>query len=109
MHVTPHERGYMRYSLQRSYYMGSHSGEGGTPAVLNPLALAYHFGRVISTPDGPEAMVHAKSCDINIGRNQEMSAPTPMEACPRVKRGVPSPVQSRPSVITGRCPPIVVK
>ena len=31
-----------------------------------------------------------------------MSAPTPMEACLRVKRSVPSPARSRPSVITGR-------
>ena len=31
-----------------------------------------------------------------------MSAPTPMEAFPRVKRGVLLPAQNRPSVITGR-------
>ena len=53
MNVTPHGRGYMRSSLQKSCYMEWKSEEGGTPAVLNPLALAYHFDRVTSTPDGP--------------------------------------------------------
>ena len=32
--------------------MERHSGEGGAPSVLNPLALTYHFGRATSTPDG---------------------------------------------------------
>ena len=109
MNVTPHGQGYMRSSLQNSCYMHNRSGEGGTPTVLNPLALAYHFGRVTSTPDEPKAMVHAKSCDLKTGRNQAMSAPTIMEACPRVKCGVPSPARSRSSVITGRHPPTVVK
>ena len=80
---------------------------GGTPPVLNPLALAYHFGPVKSTPDRPEAMVPANSCDVNTGRNQVMSTPTPVEACPLEKRGVPSPARSRPSVITGCRPPTV--
>ena len=31
--------------------MERHSGEGGAPSVLNPLALTYHFGRATSTPD----------------------------------------------------------
>ena len=38
-----------------------------------------------------------------------MSAPTIMEACLRVKRGIPLPARSRSSVITGRHPPTVVK
>ena len=52
MNFTPHRRGYMRSSLQRSCYVERHSGEGGAPSVLNPLALTYHFGRATSTPDG---------------------------------------------------------
>ena len=32
--------------------MERQSGEGGAPAVLNPLALTFHFGRATSTPDG---------------------------------------------------------
>ena len=87
--------------------MEGKSEEGGTPAVLNPMALAYYFGPVKSTPDGPEEMVPAKSFDVDTGRNQDMSAPTPVEACPLEKRVVPSPAQIRPSVITGRCPPTV--
>ena len=82
MNVTPHGQGYMRSSLQKSFYMEGQSGEGRTPAVLNPLVIAYHFGPVKSTPDRPEAMLLAKSCDIDTGRNQAMSAPTPVEACP---------------------------
>ena len=31
--------------------MERHSGEGGAPSVLSPLALTYHFGRATSTPD----------------------------------------------------------
>ena len=89
--------------------MEGQSGEGGTPAVLNLLALAYHFGRATSTPDRPEAMVQNIYCDVHTGRNEAMSAPTPMEACPRVKHGVPSPARSRPSVITGRRPQTAVK
>ena len=58
------------------------------PAVLNPLALACHFVQETSTPEGPEAMVQKISCDVHTGGNEAMSAPTPMEACPRVKRGV---------------------
>ena len=50
MNVTPQIRGYMRSSLQRSCYVERHSGEGGAPSVLNPLALTYHFGRATSTP-----------------------------------------------------------
>ena len=87
--------------------MEGKSEEGGTPAVLNPMALAYYFGPVKSTPDGPEEMVPAKSFDVDTGRNQDMSAPTPVEACPLKKRGVPLPARSRPSVITGHRPPTV--
>ena len=54
-------------------------------------------------------MVHKITCDVHTGGNKAMSAPTPMEACPRVKRGVPSPTRSRPSVITGRRPQKTVK
>ena len=86
MNVTPSRRGYMKSSLQRSCYMERQSGEGRTPAVLNPLALAYHFGQATSTPDGPEEMAQ------------------PMVECPRVKRGVLLPARSRPSVITRRLP-----
>ena len=89
--------------------MERQSGEGGTPAVLNPLALAYHFGWVTSTPDEPEEMVQKHSCDIHTGGNEAMSAPTPMEACPRMKRGVLSPARSRPSVITGRRPQTAIE
>ena len=32
--------------------MERQSGEGGAPAVLNPLALTYHFGLATSLPDG---------------------------------------------------------
>ena len=32
--------------------MERHSGEGGAPSVLKPLALTYHFGWATSTPDG---------------------------------------------------------
>ena len=32
--------------------MERQSGEGGAPAVLNPLELTYHFGRATSPPDG---------------------------------------------------------
>ena len=109
MNITPLGRGCMRSSLQKSCYMEGQSGEGGTPTVPNPLELAYHFGPVKSTPDGYEAMVPAKSCDINIGWNQAVSAPTSVEACPLEKRGVPSPARSRPSVITRRRPPTVFK
>ena len=107
MNVTPHGRGYMRSSLQKSFYMEGQSGEGGTPAVLNPLAIAYHFSPVKSTRDGTEAMVPENSCDVNIGRNQDMSAPTPVEACPLEKRGVPSPARNIPSAITRHCLPTV--
>ena len=107
MNVTPHGQGYMRSSFQKSCYMEGQSGEGGTPALLNPLALAYHFCPVKSTPDRPEVMVPANSCDENTGRNQAMSAPTTVEACPLEKRGVPTPARSRPSVIIGRRPPTV--
>ena len=109
MNVTPPGRGYMRSSLQRSCYVERQSGEGGKPVVLNPLALAYHFGRATSTPDGPDEMVQKISCDVHTGRNEAMSAPTPMGACPRVKRGVLSPARSRPSVITGRRPQTAVE
>ena len=97
----------MRSSLQKYCYMERQSREGGTPTVLNPLALTYQFGPVKSTPDGPEAMVPAKSCDVNTGRNQAMSAPTPMDTCPLKKRSIPSPARSRPTVINGRRPPTV--
>ena len=73
--------------------MEGRSGKGGTPTVLNPLAIAYHFGQVKSIPDVPEAMFPAKSCGVNTGRNQAMSAPTPVEACPLKKRGVPFPAR----------------
>ena len=99
----------MRSSLKKSCYMEGRSGEGVTPVVLNLLALSYHFGLVKSTPDGPEATVPAKSCDVSTGWNQAMSSPTPVEACPLKKRGVPSPARSRPSVITRRRPPTVFK
>ena len=72
------------------------------PAVLNPLAPAYHFGPVKSTPDGPEAMVPAKSCDVNTGRNQAMSAPTRKQGF--LDRGVTSPTRGLPSVNTGHRP-----
>ena len=99
----------MRSSLKKSCYMEGRSGEGVTPVVLNLLALSYHFGLVKSTPDGPEATVPAKSCDVSTGWNQAMSSPTPVEACPCVKRGVPSSARSRISVITGRRPPTLVE
>ena len=35
--------------------MERHSGEGGAPSILNPLALTYHFGRATPTPDGGRA------------------------------------------------------
>ena len=76
--------------------MEGQSGEREMPTVLNSLALAYTFGPVKSTPDGYEAMVPAKSCDINTGRNQAMSAPTTVDACPLEEHGVPSPARSRP-------------
>ena len=107
--VAPPRRGYMRSSLHRSCYLERQSGEGGAPTVLNPLALTYHFGRSTSTPDGPEVMVQKISCDIHTGKNKDMSAPTPMEACPRVKRGALSPARSRPSGITGRRPHTAVE
>ena len=97
----------MRSSLKKSCYMEGRSGEGVTPVVLNLLALSYHFGPVKSTPDGPEATVPAKSCDVSTGWNQAMSSPTPVEACTLEKCGVTSSAQGRPSVITGRRPPTV--
>ena len=51
MNVTPHRRGYMRSSLQRSCYVERYSEEGGATSPLNPLTLTYHFGRATSTPD----------------------------------------------------------
>ena len=55
-------------------------------------------------PYGPEEMVQKLSCDVHTGGNEAMSAPTPIEACPCVKRGVLSPARSIPSVITVRRP-----
>ena len=31
--------------------MERHSGEGGSTSILNPLALTYHFGQALATPD----------------------------------------------------------
>ena len=52
MDVTPQRRGYMRSSLQQSCYVERHSGNGGAPSVLKPLALTYHFVWATSMPDG---------------------------------------------------------
>ena len=89
--------------------MERQSGEGGTPTVLDPLALAYHFDRATSTPDRTEEMVHKVTCDIHTGKNEAMSAHTQMEACPCRKRDVLSPAWSIPSVITGRRPQTAVE
>ena len=86
--VTPHGRPFMRSSLRQSCYREGHSGEGGTPAVLNPLAPAYHFGPVLTTPDRPEAMVPSKSCDANTG--QEPGHERPKTNAGFSDRGVPS-------------------
>ena len=105
--VTPHGRPFMRSSLRQSCYREGHSGEGGTPAVLNPLAPAYHFGPVLTTPDGPEAMVPAKSCDANTGREPGLERPKIEKGLSDLSdrnRGVPPTARGRPSVITGRRP-----
>ena len=82
---------------------------GGAPAVLNPLALAYHFGWETSTPDRNEAMVQKFTCDVHTGGNKAMNAHTPLEACPRGKRGFLLSARSRPSVITRRRPHTAVE
>ena len=109
MNVTHPRRGYMRLSLQRSYYLERQNGEGGTPAVLNPLALTHHFGWATSTPDRIKAVVQKITCDVHTGGNKAMSAHTPLEAGPHGKCGVLSPALTRISVITERRPQTAVE
>ena len=104
MNVTPPRQGYMMLFLQISCYLERQSGEGGTPAVIEPLVLTYYFGRATLTPDGTKAVVQNITCDVHTGGNESMSAHTPLESGPRVNRGVLLPAWSRTSGITGRRP-----
>ena len=54
-------------------------------------------------------MVQKFTCDVHTGGNEAMSAHTPLEACPRRKRGVLLSAWSKTSVITRRRPQIDVK
>ena len=92
----------MRSYLQISCYLERQSGEGKAPAVLNPLALTYHFGRATSTPDGTEAVVQKITCEVHTGGNEAMGAHSPLEAGLRGKHGVLLPARSRTSGITVR-------